>query len=78
MNAPIIRPDTCQTCPFKVRKGQKLECHGGVPTAQAIIHFDDQQARVVGCVTIWPEVQEHDFCAQHPKRRLAQAEVLTV
>ena len=71
MSATIITDDTCQTCQFKVRNAAgKLECHGAPPQSHPIVVTDAEQARVVGVIAIWPEVQPHDFCGMHPKRRL--------
>lgn len=77
MNAPIIRPDTCQTCPFKVRKGDELECHGNPPVPHPVIVVGEgNQPKVIGIVTVWPKVAPDTFCGMHPKRRLLPAESL--
>jgi Fe-S-cluster containining protein len=77
MNAPLIRPDTCQTCPFKVRKGDELECHGNPPAAQAIVVMNEKGPQVAGVISIWPKVAPDTFCGKHPARRVAAAHALS-
>lgn len=76
---PIIRPDTCSTCPHSVRMPNGgLECHEGPPTAHPVVVMTPQGPRVVDVVSAFPPVQPESHCSRHPRiARAIQAGLFT-
>lgn len=66
MNSHVLKPNTCSTCPFKVRQGDFLFCHASPPAAHPIMALGPQGPQMIGLNSVWPQVQPEDWCGKHP------------
>ena len=70
MNAPLIKADTCSTCPYKVREQDELLCKLNPPNTTSIIAMMGGKPQILGKVTQYPTVKADDYCHQHPARKM--------
>ena len=64
MSIPIIRPNTCATCSYKVGAGTELYCRFNPPAVTVLMGMTKNGPAPTGQMVTFPKVEPHWWCGQ--------------
>jgi hypothetical protein len=72
--AGLLKSDTCATCAHRYRENKEIQCRRNPPAAHPILVGTPQGPRLAGTLSVFPVVQETQWCGEHKKLIVAARE----